>query len=533
MRASIALVPFLALGCVADGPESVVELGRSSEDLLLPDAIAAEPIGRFAHGEFDADGGVAEIVAHDPVNQRLLVVAGARAAVDVLDVADPRRPALAYSLQLEPFGGGVQSVAVRGGLAVAAVQGADVTAPGSAVFFDVASGAVLDVVATGALPDMITFSPDGRYVLTADEGEPSPDGLVDPEGSVTVVDLAGGFPASAKRATFHAFDHALPAGVRIGQPGVPPSRDLEPEYIAVSADTRTAWVTLQENNAIAEVDVRDARVVALRPLGRKDHGRWLTGLDPSDADAGIRIGPQPVSGLYMPDGVATYSSFLWGTLLVTANEGDARDRDDWSDEARVGDEAISLDPAAFPDAGELRADGALGRLKIVATEGDTDGDGDLDELISFGARSFSIWDRAGNRLFDSGDLLERLVAARHPDAFNASNDSNQLDGRSDDKGPEPEAVVVARPFGRPLAFVALERTGSIAVFDVTFPLLPALVGYVDTRDYGVEPGEGDAGDLAPEGLTVIAAADSPTGAPLLAVAYEVSGTVRIFELAAP
>ena len=166
----------------------------------------------------------------------------------------------------------------------------------------------------------------------------------------------------------------------------------------------------------------------------------------------------------------------------------------------------------------------------MTTEGDLDGDGDLDEVYSFGARSFAIWDDHGRQVFDSGDRIERLVADEQPDAFNASHDDNDVDGRSDDKGPEPESVKVAHLFGRSLAFVALERISAILVYDVSSPRHPKLLSYITTRDLSVTPGEGDAGDLGPEGLTVVEPDDSPTGEALLLVAYEVSGTTRVFEL---
>src|SRR5688572_10404163 len=198
--------------------------GEAAEIKLGRLRLSVAPIGRFAHGAFDPDGGVAEIVAHDPLTQRLLVVNGQTNAIDVLDMSDPSALALAATVDLSGYGGGVQSVATHAGVAAAAVQGPVSTDPGSIVFFDVATGGVLDVVEAGALPDMVEFTRDGRYLLSADEGESSPDYSVDPEGSVTVVDLRAGFPATARRATFAAFDGAVPAGVRIGRPGAPASR---------------------------------------------------------------------------------------------------------------------------------------------------------------------------------------------------------------------------------------------------------------------------------------------------------------------
>ena len=526
MRCLLVLVAASSLwACSVEEPIT----GRDRQALGHRRDLEARPIGRFVHGAFDADGGVAEIIAFDAPGARALVVNGQHRAIDVLDLADPSSPALRYVFDVAPFGPDVQSVAVHEGIAAAAIRGPETTDPGLVVFFRIDDGEVLDAVPTGALPDMVTFTPDGRFAITADEGEPSDDYAIDPEGSVTVIDLSRGFPASARRATFHRFDDDLPAGVRIGHPGSLPSRDLEPEYVAVSSDSCTAWITLQENDAIAELDIRRARIDDLWPLGSADHARRRRGLDPSDRDEGIQIGRWPVRGLYMPDGIAAYRAG-GDTYLVTANEGDSRERDDFTDEARLGSDDVQLDPDAFPDADALRADEALGRLKVVTTEGDLDGDGDLDELYSFGARSFAIWDDRGRQVFDSGDRLERLVADVQPDAFNASHDDNEVDGRSDDKGPEPESVVVAHLFGRDLAFVALERTSAIVVYDVTSPRRPELVSYISTRDLSVTPGEGDAGDLGPEGLTVVEPDDSPTGEALLLVAYEVSGTTRVFEL---
>lgn len=527
MRSPVLLATLGLWACSLDEPTA----GLDRQDLGHRPDVEVRPVGRFVHGGFDAEGGVAEIVAYDPAGPRALVVNGQRRAIDVLDLADPSSPALLYAFDVAPFGPDVQSVAVHGSMAAAAVRGAERTDPGLVVFFRIDDGEVLGSAPTGALPDMVTFTPDGRFAITADEGEPSDDYAVDPEGSVTVIDLRRGFPAPARRATFRRFDHDLPAGVRIGRPGSLPSRDLEPEYVAVSSDSRTAWITLQENNAIAELDVRRARIEALRPLGSADHARRRRGLDPSDRDDQIAIGRWPVRGLYMPDGIAAYRAG-GETYLITANEGDARERDDFTDEARLGSDDVKLDPDAFPDADELRADQALGRLKIAATEGDDDGDGDLDQVYAFGARSFAIWDDRGRRVYESGDRLERLVAEEQPGAFNASHDDNEADARSDDKGPEPEAVVVAHLFGRDLAFVALERVSAVVVYDVTSPRDPRLLSYVSTRDLSVIPGEGDAGDLGPEGLAVVGPDDSPTGEALLIVAYEVSGTTRVFELTA-
>lgn len=192
---------------------------------------------------------------------------------------------------------------------------------------------------------------------------------------------------------------------------------------------------------------------------------------------------------------------------------------------------VSLDPTSFPGQGNLQQDSNLGRLKITTTLGDTDDDGDFDELYSYGARSFSIWDKEGALLFDSADELEQITASVLPLDFNASdNENNSFEDRSDDKGPEPEGVVVGEVDGEHYAFIGLERIGGIMVYNVENPSTPTFVTYINTRDFLGDPVAGTAGDLSPEGLTFIAAADSSNGKPLLVVAYEVSGTTTVFEI---
>jgi len=213
---------------------------------------------------------------------------------------------------------------------------------------------------------------------------------------------------------------------------------------------------------------------------------------------------------------------------LMANEGDARDYEAYAEESRVG--VVTLDNLAFPDAADLKAPENLGRLKLTTAQGDTDGDGDFDVIYTFGSRSFSIRDTEGKLVWDSGDSLERITAAQFPLNFNASHDSNALDNRSDDKGPEPETVTVGEVDGRTYAFVGLERIGGLAVFDVSNPCAPAFVQYVNNRDFAADVTTPAAGDLGPEGVLFIPAEDTRHGKPLVVLANEVSGTTTIFEV---
>jgi Ca2+-binding RTX toxin-like protein len=484
--------------------------------------------------------GAAEIVAFDPDTDNLFIVDGARLAIDLVNITDPTNPTKIGSLDLSPYGGGVNSVAVKNGVVAVAVEANVKQNPGQVVFFET-TGNFLKAVTVGALPDMVTFSPDGKKVLVANEGEPNDAYTVDPEGSVSIVDLASGVAnATATTADFSAFnaqiDSLRATGVRIYGPGATVAQDLEPEFMTVSANSRTAWITLQENNAIAVLDLTTNQISSILPLGYKDFDAFGDGFDASDRDNAIDIENWPVLGMYQPDAIATYTVNN-ETYLLTANEGDARAYSGFNEEVRVG--SLNLDPSAFPDAADLKNNAKLGRLRATNALGDTDGDSDYDRLYAYGGRSFSIWkyDSAGDlvQVFDSGDDFEQIIAQVNPTYFNTNNNNNTRDDRSDDKGPEPEAITLGEVKGRTYAFIGMERDSGIFVYDVTSPLFPTFVQYVDNRDFtqAVQLPDGSsnplAGDLGPEGVTFISAKDSPTGRPLLLTANEVSGTTSIYD----
>jgi hypothetical protein len=322
----------------------------------------------------------------------------------------------------------------------------------------------------------------------------------------------------------------IDAGVRIFGPGASVAMDLEPEYIAVSSDSGTAWITCQENNAIAVLDIANGMIMDIYPIGYKDHGLAENGIDASNRDDLINISPYAnVLGMYQPDAMTAFEIGSQ-TYLITANEGDSRDYDGFSEEERVKD--LTLDPSAFPDAAALQKDEVLGRLNITTTLGE--GDNGYHTLYAYGARSFSIFapDATGlNMVFDSQDQLEQLTAAMLPADFNSNNDENgSFDARSDDKGPEPEAVTVGEIDGATYAFIGLERIGGIMVYDVSDPGAPVFIQYINNRDFTGDAEAGTAGDLGPEGLHFISADDSPTGRNLLAAANEISGTTTLYTI---
>lgn len=512
------------------------------------------------------DQSASEIVAYDVASRRLYITNGYRKTIDIVEITDVAAPRLLRQIDVAKnsafdgfVGGGANSVAVSGGVVAAAIEAQTKTAAGAVALFST-EGDFVKLVLVGALPDMLVFTADGKKILVANEGEPQAG--IDPEGSISIIDLSRGLSkASARHLLFHHFDSQVDtlrdSGVRlfpdVAAPplpagGVTVSQDLEPEYIAIDPDGRTAMVTLQEANALARVDLVNARIDAILPLGSKDHSRPAAGLDPSDRDGGIHIQAWPLKGLYMPDSITSFA-VEGKSYYITANEGD--DRGDADGDPR-GD-AVRLknlgDVVSFGRSGlsansvlaGLEDKSKLGRIKISTIDG-IDKAGTLEQLFVFGGRSFSILDAGGNRLWDSGDALEQITASRYPDYFNTSNSQNRerdndrqpdSDARSDSKGPEPEAAIVAHVFGRHYAFIGLEHIGGVVIFDVSQPAAPTFVSYTNNRDFSVSNAElqlGGAGDLGPESLLFIAAGDSPTGKPLLVVANEVSGTTTIFHI---
>jgi hypothetical protein len=468
----------------------------------------------------------AEIAAYDPISMRLFSTNVAASSIDIFDLSNPRSPVLISTIAL---GGIPNSVAVRDGLFAVATENPIKTEPGWVKFFNV-NGALLSSVTVGAVPDMVTFTPNGRRVLVANEGEPNDAYTLDPEGSVSIIDLTRGvinLPQRAVRTVDFRFFNSAPIdpNIRIFGPNATVATNLEPEYITVSHDSKTAWVTLQENNAIAILDIEAGVFTRLIALGFKDHSQPSNALDPSDRDnadgsaGAITIGNWPVFGMYQPDGIDSYR--VGGeTYLVTANEGDTRDWTGYSELQRVS--TLTLDSAVFPNSIFLQMNQNLGRLNVTNATGNLDADSQFERLYSFGGRSFSIWTAAAELVFDSGDDFERITAASIPPSFNSNGTSNTFDTRSDDKGPEPEGVVLAKLFGRTYAFICLERTGGIIIYDVSNPRAPSYVRYVNTAI--------QFGDISPEAPFFVNAEDSPTGKALLIVPHEVSGNIVIFEI---
>ena len=500
--------------------------------------IALAPLGTYSAGLFDKGGAL--INAHDPRTQRLFIVNAGAHRIDIVDIGDPVAPLLVGTIDITSIGANPLSVAIHDGLVAVSIEGYVRQDPGAVAFYDT-DGGLLNVVQVGALPDHVTFTPNGKRVLVANEGEPSTTYSVDPEGSISIIDLVRRVHGQqdpncdgvenlaqhcVRTAGFAAFSaETLDPSIKINGPGSSVAQDLEPEYIA--ADNDTAWVTIQDNNALAIVDIKSGVVVDLIGLGVKDYRLAGNGIDASDSDGVINIANWPVYGLYQPDSVVAFKE-RGQTFLAMANEGDAREYSAITEAKRVS--TLALDATAFPDAAALKTATQIGRLNVLSTLGDVDRDGDYDQLYALGARSLTIRDENGNLVSDTGDSLERETALATPAFFNSTNTANNFDNRSDDKGPEPEALAIARFFGKRYALVGLERFGGLAVYEIEDPAAPKFVGIFNNRNFSGVPAAGTAGDLGPEGITVVEACDSPTGNPLVIVSNEISSTTTVWEV---
>lgn len=472
--------------------------------------LSSSTVFTFDHATDSSAAKNAEVAAFDQATGLLFIAAPD--GVDVLNRAGELVGTIVTSALGNP-----NSVAAKDGVVAIAIEADPKTDPGKVLVLDVSfeggtfSATERFVAEVGALPDMVTLTPDGTKLLTANEGEPNSYGepdSVDPEGSISIIDVATGAVQTADFTAFNGQEDALrAAGVRIFGPGATAAQDLEPEYIAVSPDGATAWVTLQEANALAVVDIATATVTQIVPLGFKDHALPGNEISASDTDNVFAPANVPLFGMYNPDGIVAVE--LSGeTYLITANEGDARDYDGFAEEARVRD--LTLDPVAFPDAAALQQDDALGRLTVTTALGDTDGDGDVDALYTFGGRSFSVWTTGGELVFDSGNMLDEIIATQFPALYDENRDDN--------KGTEPESLAVATIGGNDYLFVALERSNATISFRMDGPTEFTFAGVF-----------ANAGDAAPEVITVIP--ESEDGPATLVAPNEGSATTTGYALA--
>lgn len=496
---------------------------------ILGTSLFAQNLTVTEYGRYtDGREGACEITAYDKTSKRLFTTNAASDSIDIIDVTDFQNPVHFGGINVLTYGGGVNSVVnLDNGYFAAAIE-ADVKQDnGKVVFFDT-DGNMIKTLTVGALPDMITVTKDGNKVITANEGEPNDDYTNDPEGSISIIDISGGVTSLTQTNVTTLSLTGAPATIEGGlfKPGATKAEDLEPEYVAVNESSTIATVICQENNVFVFVDLTTNTISGYKGLGFKDHSELDQGMDVSNEDNGIHIQNWNVKGVYQPDAI-TSLTVGGSTYWLSANEGDGREYDGYESETRIAD--LTLDATAFPNAETLQQDSVLGRLKSFTPDmiGDTDGDGDIDELYSYGARSFTIWNEAGELVWDSGDQIEQYISDNHPNFFNCnSGKASKSDSRSDDKGPEPESITVGKVGESYYAFIGLERQGGVMIYNVTNPQAPTFDSYVHSMDETT----GLMTDIAPEGILFLSADDNHSNFDVVISSHEVSGTTTIFKI---
>jgi DNA-binding beta-propeller fold protein YncE len=563
--------------------------------------VRVEVVGRFSAGSALVGKSAAEIVQFHQASNSAFAVNSANNQIEVISLSnlpttEVGSPITDTSLSSTAFTfldevdvalegnlvetitlGAANSIAIYEDILAIAVEAADKTQNGAVLFYQLnnqGSGTFIKAVKAGSLPDMLTFSPDGNKVLVANEGEPNSDYTLDPEGSVSVIEVTNSIPAdlsstinlstditfSSDLLTSEDFDTDAEriellkaAGLKLAGPvGTTLAQSLEPEYITVSENSKTAFVALQENNAIGIIDL-ESNTIEIKPLGFKDWGEFQLDYTNKDEIASFQQ-VDNLYGMYQPD---TITSFQWqgATFILTANEGDSRDYDGYSEEIRVKDiidpdelnKTLSTELQTFYDTSG--GSNGLGRLKVTTALGDADNDGIYEELYAYGARSFSIWDQNINLVYDSGDDFGKISASILGDNFNSTHTENKGDNRSDDKAGEPEAIAVGKIGDNTYSFIASERSGDLFIYDISNPFNVSFSAYYNNRDFNIDYELDDdlanpcdetegmdcsmiesAGDLGPESIKFVSSDQSPNGMPLLIIGNEVSGSVTVYQV---
>jgi hypothetical protein len=547
-----------------------------------PSAVSLTLLGRYNSGQFGVNA--AASVAYYGGNRTAFIANRHRNLVEVLSLTNPATPTTLAALDASAAAatalsrpmGAVAAVATyddpiatndRDRIAVT-VYGQGLTSNGAVVIYKAADRSVLAVLQTGVGPTAVTFSQDGRFVVTADKGAPAPDYSVDPEGSISVVDLTPTPVAPATTAPpaitvldFRAFNVSgitpIPTTSRetevlgdvrfTGRAGATRAIDFDPQAVSTAVNAR-AYVSLQENNALATVALNPARIETIVGLGSMDFSTATNTMDASDADGGGALTARPVRGFRQPGALVAYRNSD-EVLLMTANTGAPRQRPGFDETTRAA--TLNLDATVFPTAATLQQNANIGRLVVSATEGNAAAtttpapgvpqDPDIETIFAFGA-PFSVVRTTGFPVFDSGNDFERITLQRLTTNFNSAADANGTgDTRSDDQGPAPKAVAIGQIEGAAFAFIGLSEVGGIMVYAMDTNLrVGRFLEYKNDRSYtvGVSNPDGnadgapdsnpEAGDLGPTQMVFVPVSASPTADSLLLVANAVSGSTTIY-----
>lgn len=467
----------------------------------------------------------AEITAYDPESKRLYVANSVSNTIEILDFSNPSKILPLKTVSLKNFGNTINSISIKNGMIAAAIENTNRQLDGFIYFFD-KDGNVLNILKSGAQPDMLTFSHSGKYLVVANEGEPDEKYIVDPKGSVTIIEIKGEpkqiTQENVKTLFFDQWNDSLESlrrkGVRIYGPGATVSQDLEPEYLTISEDDQFAWITLQENNAIAKVNIKTGKIISITSLNERSFSMETLNLDSSKAFC-------PVKGYYEPDAIASFR-IKGKTYLVTANEGDVRNYEGFTELCNLNNQNLKLDQQKFPGQKDLISRQCFGKLGMSNLHGDLDNDGDIDEIYCFGTRSFSIWDENVKQIYDSGDEFDNITCKNGQYCiYNERYGKIRNRENPDLRGPEPEGVTIGNLNNKMYAFITLERYGGVIVYNVTNPYKPSFVQYINSKK-GNELKE----ESKPEGIIFINPKSSPDRNAYVIVSNEASSTLDVYRV---
>lgn len=511
-------------------------------DVVYPGSmdVILELAGRYDSGS--GDGG-AVFTAYAEKAEKLLVVNSAEKALDIVDLSDAgddfdldrtRRIEFDGVDGLEHIGEITSVVVDKKEAFIAVSLAAEIPQEDGLVVFLDMKGNILKVIGAGPKPGMMTLTPDNNTLLVANEGEPDDLYTTDPEGSVTVIDVRNGV---RKASAFTVGFEGVPVEetVRKTDTSATFPESFEPEHITVAKDSKTAYVSLQESNALAVLDLKAMKFTGVFDMGVKDHSFPDSRLDASDMD-NINIAQYPVLGMYMPDDVELVT-VKGKEYLLTANEGAWQSYSKWNDTITINEikakGLLGIDASNYGGLSQEsinaifavdKFDEKFGRFMVSKYEGIGEG-GKYEALYGFGGRSFSIVDTKNLEIvYDSGDELEEITAKSLYKYFNASSEGAARDARSDENGPAPQALATGQIGSSTYAFIGLGEVGGVATYCLDDIADPEFVSYSASRDFG---GNKDSG---PTALIFVDADKSPTGEALLAVTCESSGTVALYEI---
>lgn len=449
--------------------------------LLLSISLLALPVSATSplmfeplatHDSGAANSNATQMAVYEIASETLYILNSSAQKIDILNISEPAAPVLVGAIDLASYGGWANAIAVYSNVLAVAIENEDPAEDGIVAFFGTA-GSSIRTIEVGAGPSALAFSPNGRWLVVANEGEPNASYSTDPQGSVSILSFSieNGSPIFEMNSTISFedvnIDVPLSPHVRVYGPGATPAQDFEPESVAISLNSTTAYVTLQENNALAVIDLESASLRAVAPMGSVDYQIDGPVID-IENDGDFSPSHYPVQGLYQPDGVAVYS-VAGQDYVVTANEGTLRDYTGFQEAALVSE--LTLDTNAFPE-GETFQRGGLGDVTVTISSGDSDDDGDYEALYLPGTRSFSIWAANGSRVYDSGTEFEQQLNLLYPE------ERARFDAHSPLSGPEPEDVTVATIGGRDYAFISLKTVGGVMIYDVSNPMSPSFATYL-------------------------------------------------------